>query len=836
MSAQPKFTPPRLDRYIHRPRLFDLVDHGVRKRVTLVRAPAGAGKTTLLAAWFQQRAPLHKQLAWLTLDEWDNDPIRLCGNLVRAIDGCLANRPTVLVVDDFQVVTAPRARTVLRQLIRDVPAELHLIVATRHLPEADLARPRAAENLTKIEFADLAFSVAETAELLRSRSSSPNLGEIDRLQRQTRGWAVGLLLGNPLPAAPPNPVLVNYLRRAVIGELSETDQDFLLRLSVVDRLSAALATSLTGLAEAAVPLRRLATEHGLLRTVSRSAPRDTWFEHNPLLRQALRRELAGRLAPAEVADLHRRAAIWYSTNGLPTAAVEQAQAAACPELAINELRRNIPLLCAGGLTQPAIAVIRKLPNNLVDTDPSTALVAAVACALGKPEVNVEPTLDEVAAMFNGTADKSTADLAIGICRLARHLRGGEVDAGLRLARQLTNSDGALPHSSTRDQVTRTALVLPYQGALHWIAGDIPAARADLHRGQTAAEQARLRAAALHCRVRLLEIERVVPQDDYPTAELHRLRAIISEQPWREQYPLTLLDLHNAWLLWQQDDLAGAAVQLSQLTLQPQHLTPVEQAETTMVRAAVQLSLGEPGRARALLESELGARADHLPVVADRLTALRIRISLALGERPSVADLCREAVLPGLDLDLSLVAAHVAALRGDIDAALQRLRSLLSADARISGSRRAAIWLEVAHSHWLNRSARDTLGALREAIIIASASEHRRIFLDQRSWTKPLLVAYATTSDSHDDFVHDLIDSMRDRDRATSRSTGTASPLTEREGEILQLLATSLTITEIAEQMFISVNTVKSHLKNLYRKLRANGRPAAVRTAKDIGLL
>lgn len=841
---------------VDRPRLLRLLDRGVRRRLTLVRGPAGSGKTVLLNSWLRHRETLPGPIHWLTLDEGDNDPAQLCARLLHAmdrteLDKCpsvfpavltnvltTAEHPVVLVLDDFHVVTAEPARAVLTELIHHPSSRLHLVVAARHHPEAALRRLRVGDELAEIGAADLAFSESECRELLALREHRLADSDLRLLHRQTRGWVSGLLFSIPewsgerqRPGSSVSPALCDYLLDEVVAQLPPDDQNFLVQISIVERVSPDLATTMTGSQDCARVLRRLAGEYELLTAEESLDGSGTWFRHNPLLREALSRRLSDRFTPAEVTALHLAAATWFSDHDSPEEAIEHAYASSQPRLVVDELRRNLALLCAGGLTRPTLDVVRTLPDKLVHTNPAAALVAAIAWSLSEPDIDPEPNFARVRGLVRTQEDRSAAELAMGICGLARCLRQGEVAKGLRLAKRICDIPPSLP--MTVDENVRAALVLPYVGALHWSGGNVADARQSLELGRAAAEWAGLEFAALHCRVRLLETERVVDGGDYWMTEFESLQAVIATRNWTNHYPLAWMDFHAAWHYWQQHELVAASRHLDRLAAHRAQLSPTEAAEVTMLQAHMLLSKNEPAQAHALLHRISGQKGGAPTTSRARLAALRIRMALARGEQPPELGKQHQT---GPSIDLRLVTAHLAAAEGDVNGALDTLDVVLSPDACVSGVQRAAAYLEVAHAHWRAKHVDKAFRALREALELAGPHKYRRIFVDNQGWCEPLLLGYMVERDCHDDFVHDLMVTMRGNARPESRPRGHAISLTARELEILRLLPTPMTFGEIARRMYISQNTVKSHVKNVYRKLRVEGRRSAVRTARDLRLL
>ena len=307
-----KLTPPRISlRQVPRPRLFDLLHGGTQQLLTLVSAPAGAGKTTLLASWGSSRQP-PGPVAWLSLDPADNQagkfwayalaalgrsgavpgdsPLRALAPppdpderfLAPLVSG-LAKlpAPVVLVLDDLHSITDATVLEGLEFLLRHAPPQLRLVLATRVDPPVPLQRLRVSGRLSHVRAADLAFTVAEVAELLAASDGRPTLSDDDLalLQARTEGWAAGLRLaamsleGQPDPhrfvteLAGDDKSIADYLTGEVLDRQPQELRSFLLQTCIVDELNGDLADTLTGGDDGESMLARLERANGFVTTV-----------------------------------------------------------------------------------------------------------------------------------------------------------------------------------------------------------------------------------------------------------------------------------------------------------------------------------------------------------------------------------------------------------------------------------------------------------------------------------------------------------------------------------------------------------------------------------------
>jgi LuxR family maltose regulon positive regulatory protein len=351
-------------RVVERPRLFELLDAGVERPVTLVAAPAGSGKTMLLTSWMSAVSP-PGPVAWLSLDQGDNDPVRFWAYLLAALcrsgalpadsdlralvpspqgDDTLASMllhgleeltsPVVLMLDDVHELTEPRVLDGIELLLRHAPPRLRLVLSSRADPPLPLHRLLVSGRLTQLRGADLAFTVAEVAELLAEYHYRPRLSEEDLavLQARTEGWAAGLRLAAVSMQHQPDPhryvmelagddrSLAGYLVAEVLEQQPAELRGFLLRTCVVDKLTGELADALTGREDGELILARLERANAFVVALG---SRREWYRYHPLFAELLRYELR-REAPHEVPELRRRAARWYAGHGLLADAIQQA--------------------------------------------------------------------------------------------------------------------------------------------------------------------------------------------------------------------------------------------------------------------------------------------------------------------------------------------------------------------------------------------------------------------------------------------------------------------------------------------------------------------------------
>jgi LuxR family maltose regulon positive regulatory protein len=429
LLATKLFVPrPRSD-LVPRPRLLVRLDAGLDAgRCLVLSAPAGAGKTSLLAAWLAQ---LDRPVAWLTLDERDQDAGQVLRYLVAALQtiapGCgrgvlawlaaprppppevvvtgLLNdlaalpAPGVLVLDDYQLVRAPGVHAAVAFLLDHLPPTLYLVIAGREDPPLPLPRLRARQQLAEVRAADLGFSVEEAAALLGAGMGLRLAqAQVAALVERTEGWAAGLQLaglalqGRPDPAAfvaafaGGHRLVADYLMAEVLDRQPASTRRFLLATGVLDRLCAPLCDAVLA-ADADPPddaWSAAGGSQGVLEELERAnlfvVPLDevrVWYRYHHLFADALRARLAREAGPGAAAALHRRASAWFGGQGLLPEAIGHALAGDAVQDAATWLEALMPSMFATmSIHQPLAAWLAALPEPVVRARPLLCLAQA----------------------------------------------------------------------------------------------------------------------------------------------------------------------------------------------------------------------------------------------------------------------------------------------------------------------------------------------------------------------------------------------------------------------------------------------------------------------------
>lgn len=862
--------PSRPATFLRRQRLVVHLNQALRTPLTLVNGSAGAGKTLLTADW---AAGLRLPVAWLTVEAGDHRPgvfwayvfesLRMCG--ARVADAAAApadssgvgrglltslaaelnalDRPVVLVLDEYDRMTNPEVAEQLEFVLHHSGRGLHLVFVTRTEPLLPLHRYRAADELTEIRGAELSFTPQEAGALLRLHGLHLPEPAASALVDRTRGWAAGLRLSALAARESTDPerylkefeadhsTVADFLLAEVLKGRTEETQDLLLRVSVLDRFCPDLADSLTLRTDAECLLAGLHRENAFIERLGHS-----WYRLHPLFREILRAHLRERLPGAE-AELHLRAARWLRRSGFLPETLAHGAAGGDFDLAAGALVDDLAIgQLFTGLHSDALAQLFDGMGPEAGS-PASDLVRAAGALARRDLDHGLSRLRRAQEQLSGTEDSPGLVAARLSCTLlealAARLTGcpPRAEQAAATAEELSQD---LPGHLLDEHPELTALLLTHVGSARLWEGRFDDARAVL--------------------------TRVAGAPGGSATVLPRVESMGH---------LALLDYLNGWL-GRAERRALAAVSEAGRAGLPR---PPGASLGRLVLAAVAVDRQELGRARVLLDetARLPAR-EHDPVpTAGRALALS-RLLLDDGETHAAAEAAESAVSaavasPWAKSHAAVVLAAASLADERPDEAVRLLHGVCG-DQPVCAVEAAGIQVAAGRP----RAAAELLGALRpegrtgpavsvgaalvqarvaqesgdtvtarrlvaRALLDARRERLRRPFLQAGDWIEPLL---ATAS------LHELAEGWLLAGRPGAHGEPVRPgpdpallvpvELSGRERDVLRRLALMMSTEEIAADLYVSVNTVKTHLKSAYRKLAVNRRGDAVRRARDLGLL
>jgi LuxR family maltose regulon positive regulatory protein len=878
-----KFAVPRMPAaMVVRRRLLDSLDAGVQSPLTLLAAPAGAGKSALLSSWIAaDRAP--GPVAWLSLDRDDADRRRFWRAVLAtlgqatgdarvqalaisrrepmdmdlvlpALVDALAGReePVVLVLDDLHEA-ADAVREDLERLVRYPPPALRLVLLTRSDPPMALGRLRLEGWLTEIRAGDLAFTLDEAAALFHALDVTLAPADVARLWRRTEGWAAALCLAAMSLRAHPDPerfvehfagtdaTVSDYLVSEVLARQPPDLRDFLLRTSIVDLVCGELADALTGGADGHRMLGRL--EHGGA-LLSRLDDHGVWHRYHPLFAELLRAELGAQLG-SEREELHRRAALWLAADADHAGALRHVVAGRAWDLAAElVIERWVELLIDGEMAA-LWPVLQAMPREQVDADPELSLAfGAAMLAFGRAEL-AEPYLRAAEEAETSVAPERRSEFAAATAAVVLYEgRFGADPAGaLETARKWLTRGGVLEGNEVTPNLR--GLVLTQLGIVELWTGDLEAATGHLERAHAVAVAEGGDWTALACTAHLALAGLFRGEFARALRRAAEALAIAERRGWARSEPAAAAYSVLAAVCLQRDqiDEAERLIGRAGAAMRETRERPLR-AVDTLNRAQLLSDRGEHAAALDILQAAREQlEASPLPAtIGDLLTAEEGLLRAATGEPEAGRMLLHRAEREGASSPaLANALARLDLLDGEADAArvtlaphMDHLRSPNGVPMPI----RAEAWL--LHALALDALAEHEAAAhsLERALDLAEPAGLQRIIVSHGATIGPLLRRHVRHGTAHPAMVGTAVETIERRGRPSRRPTSAAlaEPLSVREQAILGYLPSLMSNQEIAGTMMISVNTVKTHLKAIYRKLDVPARREAVQRGRELDLI
>ncbi|MCV2490969.1 LuxR C-terminal-related transcriptional regulator [Geodermatophilus sp. YIM 151500] len=877
---------------VARARLLEQLSRGDEAVLTLVSAPAGFGKTTLLTEWLA--AAGRPSTAWLALDQRDDDPVLFLTYLLSAlqraaqevggkaltrlqephasIDEVLAilvneldalEDDIVLVLDDYHVVSARDVHEAMTFLLEHSPSRMHLVIATRADPALPLSRLRARGELVEVRADDLRFTADEAAAYLNEAMGLALTAEqVVALEARTEGWIAALQLaalslkgrddvaGFIAGFAGDDRYIVDYLIQEVLQRQPEHVRRFLLQTSVLERLSGSLCDAVTGGDGGKATLQALDGENLFL---VRLDDRRHWYRYHHLFADVLQAHLRDEW-PDQIADLHRRASAWFERNGERSEAIRHALAAADHARAADLVELAIPELGQGRQEATLRRWMEALPEELFEARPvlSAGYVGALM-STGDVE-GVEARLRDAERWLDRTAPSADMIVAddeawgrlpaqIAMYRAGHALVHGDVAGSMGHARR------ALELAGPDDHLGRggPAAIL---GLAYWTTGDLDAAHRWYAEGMASLDEGGYRSDVIGGAITLADI-RIAQgrlREAMRTYQQGLQRAQQCDPPLRGA-----ADMHvgMSQLLLERNDLEAARHHLRRSQELGDHGgLPKNPYRRRLAMARLhQLDGDIEGALELLDEAERWYNSDFSPDVQP-IPAVRARMWIAHGRLESALHWAREHGLSADDdldyvgeyehitLARALLAQHAASRDLDpVDQATGLLERLLHAaqDGGRTGSVLEILVLQALACQAL-ADVPAAEAALRRALTLAEPEGYVRIFVDEGLPMASLLRA-AATREIASGYVRRLLAAIdATQHDGPIHQDALVEPLSKRELDVLRLLGTELDGPEIARELFVSLNTVRTHTRNIYAKLGVNNRRAAVRRAADLNLL
>ena len=859
--------------HVPRRALLELLDETARP-VTVISAPAGSGKTLLLRSWAERQA---HRVAWVTIGRDERDAQHFWSSVVGALravapgaviealapspgfdgDALVARlvaeaaeleQPLVLILDDLHELSAADALAQLTVLLERLPEPLRVVLATRRDPHLGLHRRRLAGELTEIRTADLRFSVDEARELLATAGVRLPETSLAMLHERTEGWAAGLRLAAIALTTEPDPqryvaefsgsarTVADYLFTEVLERQPEAARRLLLRTSVLERISGPLADLLTDGSGAEHTLQALEEAGAFVVAID---PGRTWFRYHRLFADLLALELR-RTEPAVIPQLHARAARWYADHGQALEAIRHAQAAGEGKLAVGLLSDHIYALLLDGRQATAHELLGSIPLDPGVADPELAILRAHDQlwhgSLDSAESHIRLAERHSDAVPDGRRGRFAVEVALARLSLAR--RRGDFSSIRDLIPLPDVADDAHAWSDIAMGNDLRALALLNLG--------IAEARSGLDDGARHLEEARGLARRIgrpYLEVSCLVQSAATTRQSFHRSELACLEAIAAAERhgWGSDPVIApaLVMLAAAFMQTGRFEQAERWLDRAELGLRAE-VEPAAAYVLHAVRGGLHQVQGRGEEAIASLEraEQLKALLVSSPPLALQLRSATLHARLSIGHaeavRAALATLSDGERNSG---EVRTVLAALALADADPQAALDALGPVLDGSAPVHHETvviRALLIAALAHDRLGDN--RETEAAVERALDLAEPDGLVMPFADTPSG--PLLARHPHHRTAHVAFLAQLLDLLAGGPAAAARGpvTPAREALSDPELRVLRYLPSNLPADGIAGELYVSVNTVKTHMRHIYAKLDVHTRAQAVRRARELGLL
>ncbi|HEX6861757.1 MAG TPA: LuxR C-terminal-related transcriptional regulator [Thermoanaerobaculia bacterium] len=786
------------------------------------------------------------------------------------------SRDLILVLDDYHVVDSPGIQEAVQFLLDRMPPQLHLVLSTRVDPPLHLSRLRARGQLTELRAKDLRFTSQEAADFLnQAMGLGLSAQDVEALEERTEGWAVGLQMaalslqgrrdvgGFIEQFTGSHRFVLDYLTDEVLSRQRQGVRDFLLHTSILSRLSGPLADAVTGRDDGQAVLEELDAANLFLIPLDDTR---TWYRYHHLFGTLLSHQLERQAGRAGVAELHERASAWYAAHGFPEDALEHALAAGAFDRAVAIVEENaLPRLMRGDVGAP-LRWVRRLPAEKLRTRPRLGMGQAWSLTLNLQWAEAEAAVAEAERALEITPDPEVALQAFVLRGFLARMRG-------EVSRATDAIQETLAQVPREDLFLRSLMTLDL--GMAWREESAPdTARKVFEEARTLALEAGNVLVLVVAQAHLADL-------DVEEGRLRRALALNHEglrlageitsrggpllAAWGVAYTGIAAIHYEQGDLDAASDFATRAVELGRRGGMGGNIL-----HGMVVLARVRQARGDfAGAFEALAEAEGVMRRTGVAHWVQALHAYRSRLLLAQaraqGTEPPLDEVARWARESGLLADwrqpfdtriflpvyppefAHLTLARLFLARGNHDEALELLRWLRE-PAEAAGRLRALLDM-LALETLVRSAAGDREGALqtlRRALALGEPEGFVRTFADKGA-AMAGLIAEAAPGHVSPDYVRRLLDAFGKPEvvylpvsvfpaPAPAKGAEPAEPLSEREVEVLRLIATGLSNADAGKRLFIAPSTVKKHLENIYSKLGTRNRTQAIARAREAGLL
>lgn len=859
------YTPTSRPDVVLRQRLINRLNAGLHGKLTLISAPAGFGKTTLVVEWISSH---EHPVAWLSLDESDSDPVHFLTYFVVAlqkidsqigtgilnllktpqpppIDSLLTTllnelatiaHDFVLVLDDYHTLDSAEIDTALTFLIDNQPPQMHLVLTTREDPRVPLARLRVRGQLTELRATDLRFTPDEAAEFLsQAMGLSLSMEDVNTLEQRTEGWIAGLqLAGISMQGlqdkhefirsfAGSHHFVLDYLVEEVLTHQPNHIQDFLLKTSILDRMCGSLCAAVLQDDEHTMQANLENIQNANLFLVPLDNER-RWYRYHHLFGELLRKRL-GLFSNEQIDNLHIRASSWYEAHEFEVEAFQHAAIAGDTQRAERLINNGVPLYFRG-ISRPVLNWLDSLSNDVLNSRPSLWIVYAWTLMAAHRSTQIEHKLQSAETALNQAEfDDSTNDLfgqvaAIRAMEAAIQYDTDTIIAQARRALDLLHPDNMY----IRTAVTR-ALAIAYQ-----FRGERATAR------EFYLEAIAMSEASDNYFVNILATTGlgIIQESDNQLYQAVKSYQRVLDLVGDANQPITCsAHLGLARIYYEFNDLNAAHEYAQHGTRLAQQIEGIDSAASGQIfLARIKLAQEKLVEGLALLDDvEQTVQQRNFVRQMPAVSEARVLFYLRQNNVESASHLAHAN-------DLPLSQARVYLAENNPEEALSILmsyRQQMETKDWHDECLKAMVLQAIAHAQ--NDDIEQAVAAISEALAFVASNGFVRIFLDEGQPMQRLLLEVAGRG-VMPEYVRKLITAFQIEpgQGESPSSQPLIEPLSERELEILALIADGLSNREICERLYLALSTVKGHNRNIFDKLQVKRRTEAIARARQLGLI
>jgi LuxR family maltose regulon positive regulatory protein len=774
----------------------------------------------------------------------------------------------VLVLDDYHTLESSAVDNALAFLLERLPPQMHLIIATREDPHLQLARLRARGQLTELRAADLRFTSSEAAQFLNQvMGLGLSAEDIAILESRAEGWIAGLQLAALSMQGRRNaPSLIqsftgshrfvlDYLIEEVLEQQPESIQTFLLQTSILNRLTGSLCDALTGQDNGQQTLEYL--EHANLFVVSLDNVR-RWYRYHHLFSDLLRQRLHQTQASLQ-SELHSRASTWYEGNGLKEDAVDHALAAKDFERAAQLIAGQVDATWKRGEHARILGWLNALPKEQLSSRPHILIFQAWMQLEDGTYGAAEKSLQAVERALSSIDGKASVDeprefgqlntahlkSRVSVMRAMMAFHRADVPSITRFSHE------ALEHLPEEDLSWRGIAAMAL-GDSHYIDGDMNAANEALSEAIRISRVAGNVYITAYTSIKLAIVLQYQGRLHQALNTCHELMDFLNSNGLSQSALAGLVQAQWGEILWDLDDidrglqLTTKGIELNQYEIDVTNLSWAHLVLVKLLYAKTDLT----GAMETILKLEEIERESHVPPwIVSRVAAWKAKIWLKAGNKGALYQWVQERLLSTEDALLFvreveyLMLARILILRGELQDAVNLVERLIErAQAGGRVTRQIEMLLVLALAVKEQGDADKAMATLSKGLSLAEQGGHLRIFVNEGPPMARLLYE-ALSRQISPDYVRRLLAAFPMTTTEAPEPTKShlaelelVEPLSERELEVLELLAEGLTNREIASRLFLSLNTVKAHTRNIYGKLGVHNRTQAVVRARALGAL